>query len=43
MGYFIDLMCAFVASTVMDSLGQAIAEHLIENEGKKDINPFEEE
>ena len=28
MGKFIDLMCAFVANAVMESLGEAVAEHM---------------
>lgn len=46
LGKFIDLMCAFVASTVMASLGEAVAEHiaLAEEDGDiKDVNPFEDE
>lgn len=45
MGKFIDLMCAFVASTVMNSLSEAVAEHIMtaeEDIDKKDIDPFEE-
>ena len=43
MGKFVDLMCAFVASTVMNSLSEAVAEHIMlseEDDGKKDIDPF---
>lgn len=46
LGKFIDLMCAFVANTVMNSLSEAVAEHiaLAEEDGDiKDINPFDDE
>jgi hypothetical protein len=45
MGKFVDLLAAFVANTVMESLGQAVAEHLLMSEedfGKKDFNPFDD-
>ena len=42
LGTFIDALTAFVASAVMESLGQAIAEHIVKQD-KKDINPFDEE
>lgn len=43
MGKFVDLMCAWVANTVMQSLSEAVAEHIImsdEDDDKKDIDPF---
>jgi hypothetical protein len=39
LGMFVDLLAAFVASTVMESLSQAVAEHLANEIGKKDIFP----
>lgn len=42
LGTFIDLMAAFVASTVMESLSEAVAEHLMESENKRDIRPFDD-
>ena len=45
MGKFVDLMCAFVANAVMDSLGQAVAEHIMmaeEDSDKRDFNPFKD-
>lgn len=45
MGEFVDLLAAFVANTVMESLGQAVAEHILNSEGesdKKDFNPFKD-
>ena len=45
MGKFVDLLAAFVANTVMDSLGEAIAQHLMMSEedfDKKDFNPFDD-
>lgn len=44
MGKMIDLMCAFVASTVMKSLSQAVAEHIMnaEEEENKEIDPFKD-
>lgn len=45
MGKFVDLLAAFVANTVMDSLGQAVAEHLMmsaDETDKKDFNPFDD-
>lgn len=45
MGEFVDLLAAFVANTVMESLGQAVAEHLLNAEhesDKKDFNPFKD-
>lgn len=43
LGVFVDLMSAYIASTVMDSLGQAVVDHLMEQERKKDVLPFEDE
>lgn len=43
MGKFVDLMCAFVAQTVMTSLSEAVAEHIMladEDGDIKDIDPF---
>jgi len=37
---FADSMAAYIAATVMDSLGQAVAEHLTTQMRKKDISPF---
>jgi len=45
MGKFVDLLAAFVANTVMESLGQAVAQHLMESEedmDKRDFNPFDD-
>lgn len=45
MGKFVDLMCAFVANLVMNSLSEAVAEHIMlseEDKDKKDIDPFED-
>lgn len=45
MGKFVDLLAAFVANTVMESLGQAVAEHILNSEDesdKKDFNPFKD-
>lgn len=45
MGKFVDLMCAFVANTVMDSLSEAVAQHIMMSEDetdKKDFNPFDD-
>jgi len=41
-GILMDMMAAYVATTVMDSLGQAVMEHL-ENQLRKNIHPFDEE
>lgn len=41
-GILLDMMAAYVATTVMDSLGQAVMEHL-ENQLRKNIHPFDEE
>lgn len=45
MGKFVDLLAAFVANTVMDSLSEAVAQHLMmsdEDLDKKDFNPFDD-
>jgi len=43
LGTFVDALTAFVASAVMESLGQAIAEHILHPDKTRDINPFDEE
>jgi hypothetical protein len=43
LGMFVDLLAAFVAETVMDSLSEAVAEHMMDAESKKDISPFKDE
>jgi len=43
LGVFVDMMSAFIASTVMESLGQAVVQHLNEQVEKKDISPFDDE
>ena len=43
LGMFVDLLAAFVAETVMESLGEAVAEHLLDAETKRDISPFKDE
>jgi len=43
LGLFVDMMAAFVASTVMNSLSEAVAEHIRDSETKKDISPFRDE
>ena len=43
LGMFVDLLAAFVASTVMDSLSEAVAEHIIDSETKRNISPFKDE
>ena len=43
MGRLVDLMCAFVANTVMASLTEAVSEHIMMSEvdgDTKDIDPF---
>lgn len=45
MGKFVDLLAAFVANVVMESLGEAVAQHLMMSEDetdKKDFNPFDD-
>jgi hypothetical protein len=37
------LLAAFVAETVMDSLSEAVAQHMMDAENKKDISPFKDE
>lgn len=39
---FADMMAAYIANTVMESLGQAVAQHLDEQDNKKDISPFDD-
>ena len=44
MGKAVDLMCAYIANTVMTSLGEAVAEHIMmadDDSDKKDIDPFD--
>ena len=43
LGMFIDVLAAFVAETVMESLGEAVAEHIMDSETKKDISPFKDD
>lgn len=46
MGKFVDLLATFVAQTVMESLSQAVLEHIMDNledSDKKDFNPFRDE
>jgi hypothetical protein len=43
LGMFVDLLAAFVAETVMDSLSEAVAQHIIEAETKRDVSPFKDE
>ncbi len=43
LGVFVDMMSAFIASTVMESLGQAVVQHLNEQIDKKDISPFDDD
>ncbi|CAB4166939.1 hypothetical protein UFOVP964_38 [uncultured Caudovirales phage] len=38
----VNLMAAYIASTVMESLGHAIAEHLDEQMDNRDISPFDD-
>ena len=42
MGVFVEMLSAYIASTVMDSLTQAVNEHM-DNLNKKDISPFNDE
>lgn len=39
---FVDMMSAYIASTVLESLGQSLLEHMMEQEKKRDISPFED-
>lgn len=39
---FVDLMATYVAATVLNSLGQAVEEHLRDAIDKKDISPFDD-
>ena len=43
LGAFVDLLAAFVASTVMNSLSEAVAQQLADELGKKDFNPFKDD
>lgn len=43
LGMFVDALAAFVSSVVMESLTQAVEEHLAEQENKKGISPFDED
>lgn len=38
----IDLMSAYIASTIMDSVGEAMLQRMTELKDKKDIKPFED-
>lgn len=40
---FVDLMATYVAAQVLNSLGQAVEEHLQDMIDKKDISPFDDE
>ena len=42
-GILLDMMAAFVATTVMDSLGQAVIEHMEQQIKRKDIHPFDDQ
>lgn len=39
---FVDLMATYVAATVLNSIGQAVEEHLTDMLDKKDISPFDD-
>lgn len=39
---FMNMMAAYIANTVMESLGHAVAQHLDEQINKKDISPFDD-
>jgi len=41
-GVAVDMMAAYIASTVMDSLSQAVMEHILDRFDKKDISPFDD-
>ena len=43
LGTFIEALAAFVASTVMESLSQAVDDHMRDSENKKDISPFKDD
>lgn len=43
LGYFLDLMATFVGNMVIESISEAVAERLRDENGKKDINPFEQD
>jgi len=43
LGMFVDLLAAFVAETVMDSISEAVAQHIMEAETKRDVSPFKDE
>jgi hypothetical protein len=43
LGMFVDLLASFVASTVMDSLSEAVAAHIEDSENKRDISPFRDD
>ena len=40
---FVDLMATYVAATVLESLGQAVEEHMGDMISKKDISPFDDD
>jgi hypothetical protein len=43
LGMFVDLLAAFVAETVMSSISEAVAQHIMEAETKRDVSPFRDE
>jgi hypothetical protein len=42
LGMFVDLLAAFVAETVMDSISEAVAQHIMEAETNRDVSPFKD-
>lgn len=40
---FVDMMVAFIASTVMESIRQAAIEHIMKNPDTKNFSPFEDD
>lgn len=40
---FVDMLAAFIASSVMESLSQAVIERVMDHESKRDISPFDDE
>jgi hypothetical protein len=42
LGMFVDALTAFVASVVMDSLTEAVAEKIRESDDQKDVSPFDD-
>lgn len=39
---FVDILAAYIGTTVMESLGQAVSEHLVDQVFNKDITPFDD-